>query len=615
MMSAHRIARPFVVLLALCVGLVAAGPVAARPAPRPPVQVPGAQVAPDQEAAPAEDPGAVVPPERSTARKTAETFLAAMNDVADGLADRLGDAVACLDLSGINEIIREERGPGLAIDLKEVLDRLGRVDTWRLPDVPDASPYVLHRRPEGRIVLERADTGEWLFAQETVAALPALLEAVEDLDRVVGHAIEHPLLSAQWIRGRVPAALRERAFLLAHWQWVGLLLLAFLGVVADRLVTLVGALLARALLRREHLAVRADTLRTSLRPFGLLAMALTWSWGLRRLGLPDDSYLFLKVAVEFLAALAGVWGAYRLVDVLGEALGQWAAKTEGALDDLLVPLAVKSIKVFVFAMGVVFLAHQLRFNVLGLATGLGLGGLAFALASQDLVKNLFGSVMVIADRTFQVGDWVLIGDVEGTVERVGFRSTRIRTFYNSLVTMPNSALITASVDNFGARRYRRWKTTVSVTYDTPPERIEAFCEGIRELVRRHPYTRKDYYQVYLNAFAPASLDVLLYIFFECPDWSTELRERQRLMLDVIRLAGRMGVEFAFPTQTLHVHQSDPPTGEPAGFGDQRAVNQASLRGRQEARDIIGTFGLDGDKPPPVRIEVPAEESRGESGDG
>ena len=595
-----------------------------RPAhPRPPARLAGllaallllvgaAPAAPqDGQEAAAPPPAPEVAVERSTPRRTVMTFLEAMNDVAEGRHERMPDAVACLDLSDVNEIIRDERGPELAIDLKEVLDRLERISRWQLPDRPEGEPYVLHELPEGRVVVTPVAGGEWRFSRSTVSAVPDLLRAVEGRERVAGKAVEQPFLSSKWIRARVPAGLRETTVLLEHWQWLGLLLLAFFGVVLDRLFTQLLSLLSLAVLKREHVAMEGQTLKTSLRPFGLLVMALVWLWGLRRLGLPDDTFVVLKVVVEFLVALAGVWGTYRLVDVLGEALRQWAERTESALDDLLVPLAVKSLKVFVVAMGIVFLAHQLRFNVLGLATGLGLGGLAFALASQDLVKNLFGSVMVIADRTFQVGDWVVVGDVEGTVERVGFRSTRIRTFYNSLVTMPNSALITASVDNLGQRRYRRWKTNVSLTYDTPPDRVEAYCEGVRELVRRHPYTRKDYFQVYLNAFAPASLDVLVYVFFECPDWSTELRERQRLMLDMLRLAQSMGVEFAFPTQTLHVKQVPDGPLEPAEYADQRAVSQASMRGRKEARDIVATFGLDGDKPPPVRLDVSGQESRGD----
>ena len=126
------------------------------------------------------------------------------------------------------------------------------------------------------------------------------------------------------------------------------------------------------------------------------------------------------------------------------------------------------------------------------------------------------------------------------------RSTRIRTFYDSIVTMPNSILVTTKCDNYSKRRYRRWKQMVSINYATPPEKISAFCEGIRELLRAHPYTRKDYYQVWLNGFAGSSLDVLVYVFWSTPDWPTELRERHRFMLDIIRLAGDLGIEFAYP---------------------------------------------------------------------
>jgi MscS family membrane protein len=186
---------------------------------------------------------------------------------------------------------------------------------------------------------------------------------------------------------------------------------------------------------------------------------------------------------------------------------------------------------------------------------LGVGGVALAFAAQDTIGNFFGSITVLFDRPFGIGDWIIIGDVEGTVERVGFRSTRVRTFYNSMVTIPNSMMVNTQVDNYGARRYRRVKVMLSVTYSTPPEKIDAFCEGIRELIRLHPYTRKDYYHVYFNQFADSSLDILLYAFFEVPDWGTELRERHRLFVDILRLADRLGIEFAFPTRTVWLERS------------------------------------------------------------
>jgi MscS family membrane protein len=193
-----------------------------------------------------------------------------------------------------------------------------------------------------------------------------------------------------------------------------------------------------------------------------------------------------------------------------------------------------------------------------------------------------------------VGDWIRVGDQEGTVEQIGFRSTRIRTFYNSVLTVPNSTFITANVDNMGKRRYRRLKATISLTYHTAPDRLEAYCEGIRELVRQHPYMRKDYYHIYLNQLGAASLDVLVYVFWQTPDWATELRERHRFLLDCLRLAKAVGVEMAFPTQTLYLRQNGDDTPD-----ETLAQDAAFSLGREQARAVVAeTTGL-GVRPPPV----------------
>jgi MscS family membrane protein len=212
--------------------------------------------------------------------------------------------------------------------------------------------------------------------------------------------------------------------------------------------------------------------------------------------------------------------------------------------------------------------------------------------------------MVLLDRPFQVGDWVLVGDVEGTVEELGFRSTRIRTFYNSLITLPNSNLIGSAVDNLGARRYRRWSTTIGVVYATPAELLDAFCEGIRELVRRHPYTRRDYYHVYVNDFGPDAVRIMLYVFFDAPDWATELRERHRLAVDIVRLAGELGVSFAFPTRTVHLHREEGRRDGTATGPEETPTGDAlQERARAVARGLVDS-ALDGDVPPPVHFEGP-----------
>ena len=240
------------------------------------------------------------------------------------------------------------------------------------------------------------------------------------------------------------------------------------------------------------------------------------------------------------------------------------------------------------------------------AIGIGSFGLAFAF--KNSLENVFGSVTVILDRPFMVGDWVVIDGVEGTVEDVGLRSTKVRTFYNSLVSIPNSNLITKSVDNYGRRKYRRWSTKVGILYGTPPARIDAFCEGIRELVRQHPYTRKDYYQVWLNGFAESSLEVLVYVFWEAPDWQTELRERHRLMLDIIRIADELGIDFAFPTRTLHVRRADSNNDPKDDQLDAADPISARRSGRVTTREVVAGDPWLAEKPPPYNF-LSAEETK------
>lgn len=418
-----------------------------------------------------------------------------------------------------------------------------------------------------------------------------------------------PQADVSWIEENLPEWAVEEYVFMSTWKWIGLFVVIFMGVLLDWLVRAV----IRRVIRRWAVTLRfkidKDTVINAARPAGILAMGLFWGMGIIALNLPAVGYNILALAARFVAVTAGVWVVYSFVDVLIEYLESKARKTESKLDDILIPLLRKTIKIFVLAFGLLFIAHNLQINVMSLIAGLGLGGLAFALAAKDTVENLFGSITVLIDRPFSVGDWVIVPDAkaEGTVTELGFRSTKIKTFYDSEMTVPNSQLIRATVDNMGARRYRRIRTTISITYDTPPDLIEAFCEGIRELIRKHPYTRKDFYHVYFNDFGPSSLDIMLYCFVETPDWATELRERERLLNGIVRLAAELGVEFAFPTRTLYMHSVEAPGGQDAtdAKGIMEGSSEAALeRGRQAAHNVARVqLGDSADPPAPVRFDT------------
>jgi len=184
--------------------------------------------------------------------------------------------------------------------------------------------------------------------------------------------------------------------------------------------------------------------------------------------------------------------------------------------------------------------------------GLGVGGLAVALAAQQTLANLLGSLIIMFEKPFAVGHSVKVQGIEGTVENVGFRSTQIRTFHNSLVTIPSSQLVNSTIDNMELREYRQVNMVLNLTYDTPVEKIEDFIEGIKQLLETHPDTRKDNIQVFFYDLGPHSLDILLNFFMQVPDREAELSVRQRVLIDILRLAETSGVQFAFPTQTLHI---------------------------------------------------------------
>jgi MscS family membrane protein len=158
----------------------------------------------------------------------------------------------------------------------------------------------------------------------------------------------------------------------------------------------------------------------------------------------------------------------------------------------------------------------------------------------------------------------------------------VRTFYNSLVTVPNATIVDGGIDNMGLRRWRRYSTTLGIAYHTHPDQVQAFVEGIRALIQANPVTRKDFYIVEFHGFGASSLDILVYTFFDCQTWNEELRARHVLNLDIMRLATDLDVEFAFPTQTLHVASTP-----------EQAMAVPPLRARPELASIVNGYAPGG----------------------
>ena len=195
-------------------------------------------------------------------------------------------------------------------------------------------------------------------------------------------------------------------------------------------------------------------------------------------------------------------------------------------------------------------SYELGFPTYSVLAGLGVGGLAVALAARDSLANLLGSMLIMIEKPFRVGHYVRVSGGEGTVEDVGFRSTRIRTPDNSLISIPNNSVVNATVENLSLRMMRRQRFLIQVTYDTPREKLEELVSGIKQLIADHPMTNKTNFNVRFNDFGESSLNILVYFYIETTDYSAELEAREGMLLRIMDLARELGIDFAFPTRTL-----------------------------------------------------------------
>ena len=239
----------------------------------------------------------------------------------------------------------------------------------------------------------------------------------------------------------------------------------------------------------------------------------------------------------------------RGIAITGDYLLEKAGLTETRLDDQLIPLVRQTANVFVVLVGALFVLSNLDVDV-----GALIAGLASAVSpwrSRPRTPSRTCSAASPSSRTaLPVGDWIVVGDVEGTVEKVGFRSMRVRTFKDSLVTVPNGRLTDHVVDNMGVRAFRRYDTTLHLPLSTSPDQVQAFCEGVRALLHANERVRQDYFFCEFQRIGESTIEILLYCFFAAPDWGVELRAKHILNLDILRLAEAIGVRLSAPASTV-----------------------------------------------------------------
>lgn len=339
------------------------------------------------------------------------------------------------------------------------------------------------------------------------------------------------------------------------WQIVYFILLLLaswlVGRVIDKII--INQLLTYA--KKNQLQMTSQKLSQMRRPIFWMCAGFILLYGTPNLMLSVGLSRAIIWICKFIVTLSVVLLLSRMVNSLAEVMISRAKKTESKLDDQLIPLLRRVGQFLLWGVGSVFLLQNYGVDVTSLITLGSLATVGIALASKDALENLFGSIVAFVDQPFQIGDWVVIDNsIEGVVEEVGFRSTRIRAFTNSLITVPNAKITRCTVNNFGKREMRRFKCMIGLRYDTPVEKMEEYLQEIRTLLSENPAIAKDAIFVYLNKMSESSLDIMVYTFFVVPDWRAELAEKEKLFLGFMKTAQRVGVGFAFPTQTIELEQ-------------------------------------------------------------
>ncbi|MHC4294069.1 MAG: mechanosensitive ion channel family protein [Planctomycetota bacterium] len=359
------------------------------------------------------------------------------------------------------------------------------------------------------------------------------------------------------------------------WRWVGLFGLLLGALIGGKIISFMLQRQAQRLEQVQRAQLLGKLLKALAGPIALILLAAALYIA--------GTFIFVPQAVEklpdqeqsttrlvkladvgfwvnlckMLTVLAAGWFIFRLVDIIEHFLLKWTSKTDTALDDQLVPLIRKTLRVFVVIVVFLFIAQNIfKWDIGSLIAGLGIGGLAVALAAKDTLSNLFGSVTIFSDRPFHLGDRIKVAGHDGFIEEVGVRSTRIRTLTGHQVIVPNSVVANEPVENIGRRPYIKRVLDVTVTYDTPPNKIERGIEILREMFEARTEHFPDDFppRVYFNDFNPASLNIVVYYWFTPPDWWEYLEFNHDFNMELLRRFNAEGIEFAFPTQTLYVKQ-------------------------------------------------------------
>lgn len=481
-------------------------------------------------------------------RDTMRTFIEQRYNLRDGHNALF---LTTMDLSRVAAATRAEYGELQGRFLKRVIDRIGYVIWQEIPDNPDQrAPYVHFRHPVGdiEIVPIEQDDGRriWQFSADTVEAGRRLYVALEDMPLAEQLAGEPVTTAFFEVRDRMRALdrrLLNEVFGAEVWQILGL---AVWLVVSIPLSWILAWLVAKAFRLNQATGDLMSANARFLWPLRLIFVAVLGLVALRLLGFPQAIDVALRTAMWLVLTVAGGWLAFHLVNKISS----WFAPSgdKGRFQDaMLHSLATSIAKILVIIAAAMLLAEALSLPYQGVLAGLGIGGLAVALAAQSTLANFIAGLTLLADKPVKVGDFCKFGDQIGTIESIGLRSVKVRSLGRTVVSIPNAEFVNLFLENFTKRDQIWLHKILNLRYETTPDQLRWVLAEIRKLLLRHPQVTALPARARFVSFGEHSLDVEIFAYVRTTDFDTFLAVQEDLYLRIIDIVDQSGTGFAFPS--------------------------------------------------------------------
>ncbi|MEL1135755.1 mechanosensitive ion channel family protein [Desulfitobacterium sp. THU1] len=333
------------------------------------------------------------------------------------------------------------------------------------------------------------------------------------------------------------------------------LLILLLALLLRKIFSKVIIVLLRKFTQKTKSTFDDSTVEALEKPVQLAFIIIGLQIASQVLLLPPEIGVFVHRVIRSLVLYTLFWSAYRATDVFTAIFEKRALLTNDKFDDMLISFLSKGAKAVIIILGAITIAQVWFTEIAGVLTGLGLGGLAFALAAQDTAKNLFGSVTIMLDRPFNIGDWVQTPSVEGTIEEIGFRSTKVRTSAQAVVTIPNSVMSNEAITNWSKMGKRRINFQLKVSYQTTAEQLQECVKSLRTILEEHPEVHPETILVNFERFGDNSLDILVYFFTNTTNWQKFLEVQEDVNFKIMALLEELGIFVALPSRSVYIENA------------------------------------------------------------